>query len=193
MIRTSLSKLAVPISYGVTVLRKIRTMTVGSLVQPGKWHREGRGLTAEVEGLTAASVVHAIGTLPEAWAPYCLLALTNRKEGRDYVQVVRGSEAGRVDEERAEGQWYYFLWSPSLTPALIEALEPEYVDARAGAVLSLNGLVNTQYRPPRQGQELPTRMGCVDKVRSEAGDVVHHSEYEKIYRTLLRSLRKAAG
>lgn len=167
-------------------------MTIESLVQPGEWHREGRGLTAEVEGLTAASVVHAIGALPEAWAPYCLLAVTNRKEGRDYVQVVRVSEAGRVDEERAEGRWDYFLWSPWLTPGLIDLLAGGYVNARASALLSLNGLISIRYRPQFRGQEEPTHVGCVDKVNSLEGELIHHSEYEDAYRSLLRSLRKLA-
>jgi hypothetical protein len=168
-------------------------MTAGSLVYPGEWQRGGRGLTAEIEGLTADAVEREISALPEAWAPYRLLAVTKRKESKHYVEVVRVAEAGQLDERRSEdGQWNYFLWSPSLTPELNEPLETEYVDTRAAGVLSLNGLIGIQYRPQRKGRELPTGIGCVHKIRSEAGEVVHHSEYEKIYRSLLRSLRKAS-
>lgn len=166
-------------------------MTIGWLAYPGPWQREGRGLTAEIKGLSADAVVRAISLLPEAWTPYRLLAVTKRKEGKRYVEVVRVAEAGQLDERRSEdGHWNYFLWSPSLTPELIEPLETEYVDTRAAGVLSLNGLVNIQYRPQMKGQELTTDIGCVHKIRSEAGEVILHSEYEKIYRALVRELRK---
>lgn len=168
-------------------------MTGGSLASPGKWHREGRGIGAEVEGLTADAVERAISALPAAWAPYRLLAVTKRKEGKEYLEVVRVAEAAQLDEGVADGQWNYFLWSPSLTPELIEPLETEYVDPRAAGVLSLNGLVNIQYRPQRKGRELPTGIGCVHKIRSEGGEIVLHSEYEQIYRSLLRALRKATA
>lgn len=165
-------------------------MTTGLLAYPGEWWREERGLGVEVAGLTADAVECAISSLPEAWAPYRLLADTKRKEGEHYVEVVRVAEAGQLDDRTAEGQWNYFLWSPSLTPELIKPLERKYVDTRAAGVLPLNGLVNIQYRPQMKGRELPTGIGCVHKIRSEGGEVVHHSEYEKVYRSLLRSLGK---
>ncbi|BCW69268.1 hypothetical protein [Arthrobacter sp. NicSoilB8] len=133
----------------------------------------------------------AIGALPQEWAPYRLLGVTKLKEGKHYVEAVRVVEAGQLDERRAtDGQWYYFLWSPSLTPELVEPLESEYVDSRAAGVLSLSGLINIQYRHQFREREEPTRVGCVPKIRSDEGELVQHEEYEKVYRSLLRSLRK---
>lgn len=99
-------------------------------------------------------------------------------------------EAAQLDERAADCQWYYFLWSPSLTPELVEPFKSGYVDSRATAVLSLSGLINIQYRHQFRGREEPTEAGCVHKVRSDEGELVLHSEYEKVYRSLLRSLRK---
>lgn len=62
-------------------------MTTGLLAYPGEWWREERGLGVEVAGLTADAVECAISSLPEAWAPYRLLADTKRKEGEHYVEV----------------------------------------------------------------------------------------------------------
>lgn len=92
-------------------------------------------MRAEVEGLTSDAVERAVSSLPEAWAPYSLLAVTKRKEGKHYVEVVRVAAAAQLDQRTAENQWDYFLWSPSLTPELIEPLETEYVDPRASGVL----------------------------------------------------------
>lgn len=168
-------------------------MNHGSLLFAERWHREGRGLTAEVEGLTAGMVERAIGALPPEWAPYVLLVVTSRKEGKHY-DVVQVADAAQLDDRRADGDWYYFLWSPVLTPELSEPLVFRCVDSRA---LSLSGLVNMQYRHLLKGREYPTRVGCVDVVRSDEGEQVRHDEYENIYRSLLRSLlrslRKARG
>lgn len=163
------------------------------LVAPGNWYREGRGLTTAVEGLTAQSVELAIDALPTQWAPYRLLAASKMKQGKHYVDIVQEADVSQLDTRRdADGQWDYFLWSPSITPGLARLLAPEYVDSRAADVLSLNGLVNIQYRPQSRRREEPTRVGCVHKVRSDEGELILHAEYERVYRALLRSLRKSA-
>lgn len=59
-----------------------------SLASPGKWHREGRGLTSEIESLTADTMERAICALPEEWAPYRLLAATKLKQGKHYVDAI---------------------------------------------------------------------------------------------------------
>jgi hypothetical protein len=165
-------------------------MGFGCLAYPGPWQREGRGLRADVEGLTAEAVEGAISSLPPDWGPYRLLAVTKRQEGRHSVEVVRVVEGAQLDDSAAECQWNYFLWSPSLTPELNESLETEYVDPRAAGVLSLSGLVSMQYRPKIKGREHPSGIGCVHRIAAESGGVVLHEEYEKIYRALLRQLRK---
>lgn len=65
-----------------------------------------------------------------------------------------------------------------------------YTDPRLTDVFSLNGLVNIQYQRQLKERRIPTRIGCVHKIRSDEGELVHRTEYEKIYRSLLRSLRK---
>lgn len=168
-------------------------MSRGSLASPEKWHREGRGLTAEVGFITADSVQLAISALPVTWSPYHLLVVTKLKQGRNYVDMVRLTDTAQLAKNLADGEWYYFLWSPSLTPELVEPLELDFVHPRGTAVLSLSGLVNIQYQRQLKERKIPTRIGCVHKVRSDEGELVLHSEYEKIYRSLLRSLRKAAA
>lgn len=163
----------------------------GRLASPKKWYREGRGLGSEVGFLTADSVQRAIEALPASWAPYRLLVVTKVKLGRHYVEMVRVADPAQLDKGREDGEWVYFLWSPSLTPELCEPLEFGYIDARASAVLSLSGLPNIQYRHQFRGREESTRVGCVHKIRSyEGGELVLHTEYEKIYRSLHRALRK---
>lgn len=165
-------------------------VTSGSLASPEKWHREGRGLTSEVGFLTADVVERAVGALPAAWSPYRLLVVTKVKLGRRFVDMVRVADAAQLDERAADGEWVYFLWSPSLTPELVEPLEFGYIHPRGDAVLSLSGLPNIQYQRQLKERKIPTWVGCVHKIRSYEGEQVLHSEYEKVYRSLLRSLRK---
>ncbi|MDV2980085.1 hypothetical protein QMY03_00530 [Arthrobacter sp. KFRI-F3372] len=165
-------------------------MTSGALISPERWHRDGRGLTAEVGFLGPSSIEMAMGQLPEAWLPYRLLVVTKLKQGKNYVDFVRAAEPVQLDERAVHGEWDYFLWSPSLTSELSEVLEAGFSGPRAADVLSLSGLVNIQYQRQLKRRRIPTRLGCVNKVRSDDGELVLHSQYEKVYRSLLRSLQE---
>lgn len=163
----------------------------GRLASPKKWYREGRGLRSEIGFLTADTIQRAIEALPASWSPYRLLVVTKVKLGRHYVDMVRVADPAQLDKRREDGEWDYFLWSPLLTPELCEPLEFGYIGARASDVLSLSGLPNIQYRRQFRGREEPARVGCVHKIRSyEGGELVLHTEYEQMYRSLRRALRK---
>lgn len=158
------------------------------LLEPGVWRRDGRGLTAEFEALSAARLKAALDGLPHGCEQFGVLAVEKRLASSGYVDEIYLVDPLEVDERAAAGMWNYFLWSQTLTPGLARWVSAGPPVDLVGPVLAVNGLVNLQYRRRLKGMERPTRVGCVNKVISTRGDLVRHQLYESAYRELARRL-----
>lgn len=83
------------------------------------------------------------------------------------------------------GVWQFFVVSAQLSRDLLPRL-PD-VDAQT---LSINGAINLQVgRPTRLGIQ-PTSLGVVSKVATVQGDVREHQEYQTIFESAVRQVRR---
>lgn len=163
-------------------------MIESELRLPVEWRREGRGLTTEVMNLTADRLRAGIDGLPQGGLPFELLAVEKRSTVNGFVDDVRVVDLVELEERSAAGDWNYFLWSRALTPKLAPWLLTGPPVGQVAPVLAINGLINVQYRRKLKGKELPTRIGCVNRIVSGRGEVFRHAEYEVAYRALTRRL-----
>lgn len=159
------------------------------MLDPRLWTRSSQGLTATIPSFPGGILPSSIDkTMSSHFGPYTLLLVGVYTDDEGVPFEGRNVTVQEMDAFAAQGQWQFFISSDALTPG-IEAAPDRY----NLPLLATNGLINVQYGRTQKGQPQPAWLGCVNRVRnSVSGQVVHHAEYERIFRTLQRELLLAS-
>lgn len=156
-----------------------------TVLNPGQWHRAGRGTRRELPGLNPQDVAAVLSELPVAWGPYLLVSQELVKVGKKYEPLTRPVSPAELDVAAEQGEWQFFVVSETLSPGLVAAL-PHL----STADLATNGAINLQYRPGSKDDDEPSSLGHVPVVRTAAGEEVRFEEYAQIFDTAVKLARK---
>ncbi len=153
-----------------------------------KWWRHGRGRSHEF--LLADEEIQALlsESLPPEFGPYTLIGTYLEKEGKVHKYRFIETDINQYFTLRKKGIWAVFIKSYRITGQLKDC-----DDNNIHKLFPINGLPIVQRHDKIfDGGKKNGRIAIVNKImNSETGEIVSHSDYEKIYNVLVKAFKRA--
>jgi hypothetical protein len=155
----------------------------------GNWERVGRGRVLQFFATDEEVQAWLNSALPPAYAPYGLIRQEYRIRGQRRLPIVTYSVSDFIDclGKRDPPSTHFHIWSEVLS---FDLLGDPCDDV--GALCSLNGLPAVDHGHVRKGKQEGSAISIVDRVRNKTtGELRDHSEYRKVYNSLVRVIKKS--